>query len=211
VYSDSDIDVVELEAHRNETGSILGFKGTKTMSNTLEALELDCDILVPAALEAQITEENAGRIKAKIIAEAANGPTTNRADRLLTEAGALVIPDAFINAGGVTVSYFEWLRNLSHVRFGRMSKRFEQRTAESILQSVETLTGKTFAEDVIRRLAAGANEEDLVNSGLEETMIYAYQEIREYAKRHETDLRTAAFINAIDKVVVSYRMMGIFP
>jgi glutamate dehydrogenase (NAD(P)+) len=211
IVSDNGIDIDELKKHQNETGSILGFKNTKKLDDTSEALELDCDILIPAALEAQITEDNVSRIKAKIIAEAANGPTTNRADRILTDAGRLVIPDAYVNAGGVTVSYFEWLRNLSHVRFGRMSKRFEQRTAESILKSIETLTGKTFAEDVFTRVAAGANEEDLVNSGLEETMIYAYQEIRDYAKKYNTDLRTASFINAIDKIVVSYRMMGIFP
>lgn len=208
---DSELDVDEVFNHRKETGSILNFKNARNVEDTRSALEMDCDILVPAALEGQLTEENAPRIKAKIVAEAANGPTTVEADRILNEAGKLVVPDAYVNAGGVTVSYFEWLRNLSHVRFGRMSKRFEQQSATNILRSVETLTGRTFAEEVITSVAAGANEEDLVRSGLEETMINAYQEIREYSKRYETDLRTGAFITAIDKIVATYGQMGIFP
>lgn len=208
---DNELDVDEVFAHRKETGSILNFKSARNVEDTRSALEMDCDVLVPAALEGQLTAENAPRIQAKIIAEAANGPTTTEADRILTEAGKLVVPDAYVNAGGVTVSYFEWLRNLSHVRFGRMNKRFEQQSATSILRSVETLTGRTFAEDVITSVAAGANEEDLVRSGLEETMVNAYQEINEYSKRYETDMRTGAFISAIDKIVATYGQMGIFP
>ncbi|MFW5955542.1 MAG: Glu/Leu/Phe/Val family dehydrogenase [Rhodothermales bacterium] len=211
IHDPDGLDIDELMAHRQETGSILNYRNAANLSDTRKALELDCDILVPAALEAQLTQENAGSIKAKIIAEAANGPTTTAADRILAERDVLVLPDAFINAGGVTVSYFEWLRNLSHVRFGRMNKRFEEKSAKNILHAVETLTGKSFAEDVFSKTAAGANEEDLVNSGLEETMVFAYHEIRDYANRYRTDLRTAAFISAIDKIVVMYRQMGIFP
>lgn len=211
IHDEKGLDVEEVAKHRRETGSILNYKNATNIEDTRAALELDCDILVPAALEAQITEENAPRIKARIVAEAANGPTTTAADRILSDAGRLVIPDAYVNAGGVTVSYFEWLRNLSHVRFGRMSKRFEEQSASNILQAVERLTGKSFAENVFNKVAAGANEEDLVASGLEETMIYAYNEIREYRDRYNTDLRTAAFVCAIDKIVVTYRQMGIFP
>ncbi len=211
IYDENGLDVHDVFMHRNETGSILNYKSATNVADTRAALEMECDILVPAALESQLTEENAPRIKAKIIAEAANGPTTTAADRILTDAGKLVLPDAYVNAGGVTVSYFEWLRNLSHVRFGRMSKRFEEQSAASILRSVETLTGKNFAENVFNRVAAGGSEEDLVRSGLEETMVYAYNEIRELSNRYKTDLRTAAFINAIDKIVVTYRQMGIFP
>ena len=111
----------------------------------------------------------------------------------------------------MTVSYFEWLRNLSHVRFGRMSKRFEKRSAERILRSVEELTGDRFPEQVYEDVATGASEADLVNSGLEETMVYAYKEIRNIADREAVDLRTAAFINAIDKIGVAYGVLGIFP
>lgn len=211
IHAPTGIDVDDLLAHRKETGTILNFKNATNISDNAAALELECEILVPAALEAQIHRGNVSSIQAKIIAEGANGPTTNEADRVLVEAGKLIIPDAYINAGGVTVSYFEWLRNLSHVRFGRMNKRFEERSAANILRSVEHLTGKSFAENVFSQVAAGANEEDLVNSGLEETMVFAYNEIRDYAKRLQTDLRTAAFASSIDKIAVMYRQMGIFP
>ena len=122
-----------------------------------------------------------------------------------------MLPDVYLNAGGVTVSYFEWLKNLSHVRFGRMEKRFDQSMITKILNSVEGLTGKKFEEALFKSVATGAGEEDLVNSGLEETMFEAYNQIREVAKTHNTDLRTAAFVNAINKVAVSYMEMGIFP
>lgn len=211
IHDPDGLDVDAVINHRAETGSILDYKNATNLPDTRGALEIDCDILIPAALERQLTEENAPRIQAKIIAEAANGPTTAAADRIFADANKLVIPDAFINAGGVTVSYFEWLRNLSHVRFGRMNKRFEQKSAANILRSVEQLTGKSFAENVFNQVAAGANEEDLVSSGLEETMVFAYNEIREYGERYRTDMRTAAFVAAIDKIVVMYRQMGIFP
>ena len=174
-------------------------------------LTYPCDILVPAALEGQITKDNAGDIKAKIIGEGANGPTTADADAILLNNGHLILPDLFLNAGGVTVSYFEWLRNLSHVRFGRMNRRFEQTTASNILGAVERLTGMTFASADRTSVAVGATEVDLVNSGLEETMIQAYDEIRAIAKAKNIDLRTAAFVNAIDKIAKSYTEMGIWP
>src|SRR5690606_5546414 len=114
-----------LQNHRIETGSILGFKGTKDITNSISMLEMECDILVPAALENQITEENAPRIKAKIIGEAANGPISRAAEKMLVEAGKFIIPDIYLNAGGVTVSYFEWLKNLSRVSFGKIDKRYD--------------------------------------------------------------------------------------
>lgn len=120
VRSDSKLDISALKEHVTKTGSIRGFEGAETFENSAEGLELDCDILIPAALERQIHEGNAGRIKAKIIGEAANGPTTPEAERILEKNGAVVIPDIYLNAGGVVVSYFEWLKNLSHVRFGRL-------------------------------------------------------------------------------------------
>ncbi|MEX0747211.1 MAG: Glu/Leu/Phe/Val dehydrogenase, partial [Rhodothermales bacterium] len=197
--------------YRQERGSLLGYPGAEDVASSLMALELDCDILVPAALEQQITVRNARAIKAMIIAEAANGPITADADQMLLEAGKFILPDLFLNAGGVTVSYFEWLRNLSHVRFGRLSKRFEQGVQERLIHAVEGMTGHKFSAEVLRDLAHGADEIDLVNSGLEETMITAYNEVREVAIRHETDLRTAAFISSINKIAVLYMEMGIFP
>src|SRR5262249_36042848 len=135
------------------------------------------------------------------------------ADEILSQAGVMVIPDAYINAGGVTVSYFEWVKNLGHVRFGRMQKRFEQGAYSRLLEAVEGVTGRQFTAAEAERLTHSASEEDLVNSGLEETMVGAYHPIRETWKQHagKLDLRTAALIVAINKVAVSYEQLGIFP
>ncbi|HEX3274545.1 MAG TPA: Glu/Leu/Phe/Val dehydrogenase [Gemmatimonadales bacterium] len=207
---------IDLEAvldHRRANGSMRDFPGGTRLARREDALELDCDILIPAALERQITAENAPRIKAKIVVEAANGPTTPEADEILARRGVMVIPDAYINAGGVTVSYFEWVKNLGHVRFGRMQKRFEQGAYARLLSAVESVTGRTFTDEEVARVTQGASEEDLVTSGLEETMMGAYHPIRaEWKRRGGTvDLRTAAMIVAIDKVALSYEQLGIFP
>ena len=215
IYNPDGLNLENVVAHRSRTKSILDFPDARNIENTAEALELPCDILVPAALEGQIRKDNAPRIQAKIIAEAANGPVTAGADAILNEQGCLIIPDVFLNAGGVTVSYFEWLRNLSHVRHGRMSRRYEEHSARQILEVMQSLLGQQFSadqfSDMITRVVHGASEEDLVNSGLEDTMVLAYQEVRELARKHDTDMRTAAFISAIDKVATSYLQMGIFP
>ena len=207
------IDVAKVLAWRDERKTFKDFPGATALARREDALELDCDILIPAALERQITEENAPRIKAKIVVEAANGPTTQEADAILAQRKVMVVPDAFINAGGVTVSYFEWVKNLGHVRFGRMQKRFEQGAFERMLGAVEGVTGRSFSPEQREALTHGAGEEDLVNSGLEETMIGAYHPIRETWRRHggKADLRTAAMIVAIDKIALSYEQLGIFP
>ena len=213
IHNPRGLDLEKVVAHRKATGSCLNYPGATNISPSLAALELDCDILVPAALERQITAENAPNIKAKIIAEGANGPTTNEADAILQQRGVLVLPDLYLNAGGVTVSYFEWLKNLSHVRFGRMEKRFDESFARGLIGGVERLTGKSLELDEKAQLTHGADEIDLVNSGLEETMIGAYQGVREtkMALGKSVDLRSAAMATAIDKVAVIYREMGIFP
>ena len=211
IYNPDGLQIDKVMAHRKETGSILGFPGASDLRRSIDALELPCDILVPAALENQITAENAQRVQAKIIAEAANGPSTAEASEELSNKGILVIPDMYLNAGGVTVSYFEWVKNLSHVRFGRLEKRFEERSNRKLLAAVEGLTGQRFNEEQLREYAAGPSEEDLVNSGLEETMVNAYAEIHDIARRHRCDLRTGAFICSIDKIVVAYSDLGIFP
>ncbi len=213
IYNPNGLDVDLVQEHRKESGSILNFPGAKNFKNNLDALEYECDILVPAALERQITKANAPKIKAKIVAEAANGPTTAAAADILREKGTFIIPDMYLNAGGVTVSYFEWLKNLSHVRFGRISKRFEEASNRALLSTVERLTGKELSLEEKNYIAHGADEKDLVNSGLEETMINAYDDIRELSLRTEgvDDFRTAAFICAINKVAVSYMQLGIFP
>jgi glutamate dehydrogenase (NAD(P)+) len=207
------IDVGTLMQHRRDTESILDFPGATNLDHRDLGLEVDCDILIPAALENAITMDNVDRISTKIIAEAANGPTSSEASDTLFERGVLVLPDAYINAGGVTVSYFEWLKNLEHVRFGRMEKRFEESSSRRLLAAIEGATGRSFSDQEIASFAKGAEEIDLVNSGLEETMIEAYHGIRDIFKRHDgkVDLRTASMIDAIDKIALSYSDRGIFP
>ena len=213
IYNPKGLDLDAVVKHRKETGSILKFPGATDVPNSLEALELDCDILIPAALEEQITQSNAPRIKAKIIGEGANGPTTVDAEEILLKKGVMVIPDMYLNAGGVTVSYFEWLKNLSHVRFGRMDKRFEHSAFDKMLRAVEESTGRSFKEHERVAITKGPDEIDLVNSGLEETMTGAYNQIRDIKKSNPKipDLRTAAFLNAIEKIATAYMELGIFP
>jgi glutamate dehydrogenase (NAD(P)+) len=213
IYDAKGLAVDKVMAHRKKTGSLAGYPGAKFIKKSAEALELDCDILIPAALENVINGENAPRVKAMIIGEAANGPLTPEADAVFIKKGAIVVPDMYINAGGVTVSYFEWLKNLSHVRYGRLEKRFSENTNLAIIEKVENMTGKklTAAEKAV--LSHGPDEVDLVHSGLEDTMIGSYHEIRDVwmANKKIPDMRTAAFVVAINKVGVSYTELGIFP
>ncbi|MCH2042953.1 MAG: Glu/Leu/Phe/Val dehydrogenase [Saprospiraceae bacterium] len=213
IYKEDGIDMDTLLAFRKETGSIMGFPGSTSLEHRGSALELECDILVPAALENQINIDNAANVKAKIIAEAANGPVTPEAEEILLERGCLIIPDMYINAGGVTVSYFEWLKNLSHIRFGRMQKRFDGNRYEKLIDLVAQLTGKEIGDIERNVLANGADEIDLVRSGLEETMVVAYQGIRKTWQENENipDLRTAAFVYSIRKIGSDYMTLGIWP
>lgn len=213
IYSADGIDIHALMKHRKATGSLLNFPGAENLKRREDALELECDILVPAALENQINAENASRIKAKIIGEAANGPVTPEAEAILLEKGIIIVPDIYLNAGGVTVSYFEWIKNLSHMRFGRLEKRFDHARFENLVDMVERTTGKTIGETERNIISRGADEIDLVRSGLEETMVEAYHEIREIWKGNDkiADLRTAAFVCAIRKIGHDYINLGIFP
>ncbi|MBA3829745.1 MAG: Glu/Leu/Phe/Val dehydrogenase [Taibaiella sp.] len=212
IYSEKGIDIYKVVEHRKATGSILDFPGVTNIKNSADTLEQECDILIPAALENVINAGNAARIKAKIIGEGANGPLTPDADEILHKKGAIVVPDMYLNAGGVTVSYFEWLKNLSHVRFGRMDKRFSENQNSLILQTVEGLTGKRANDTERTMILHGPDEADLVYSGLEDTMIGSYHEIRDILNSRDiSDMRTAAFVCAIDKVGVSYEELGIFP
>ena len=213
IYNAEGLNEEEVFQHRKKTGSILNFPGAKNIEKSAEALELECDILIPAALENVIDRNNAPRIKAKIIGEAANGPLTPEADDILAGKGILVIPDMYLNAGGVTVSYFEWLKNLSHVRYGRLEKRFTENANINILHQIEELTGKKVTESEKEIIAHGPDEIDLVHSGLEETMINATREIMDIWKANPSipDMRTAAYVCAINKVGTSYAELGIFP
>lgn len=213
IYNADGLNEDEVFLHRKKTGSILNFPGATNLATSTDALELECDILIPAALENVINAENAPRVKAKIIGEAANGPLTPEADEIFAAKGILVVPDMYLNAGGVTVSYFEWLKNLSHVRYGRMEKRFTENMNNHILGQIEGLTGKQVNDKERSFILHGPEEVDLVHSGLEETMITATREIMEIWKSNPDipDMRTAAYVCAINKVGTSYSELGIFP
>jgi glutamate dehydrogenase (NAD(P)+) len=213
IYLESGINIEKLLKIRQETGSILNYPGATILqqADRNKILEMPCDILVPAALENQITIENASRIQAKIIGEAANGPISSAAEEVLLKKGILIVPDVFLNAGGVTVSYFEWLKNLSHMRFGRMEKRFNQTSQERMLHVIEDLTGRKIDPEVLRKVARGADEVDLVRSGLEETMSRSYGFIHEFQHKHNIDMRTASFAYAIKLIGDDYQNLGIFP
>ncbi len=213
VYSPEGLNEEDVFQHRKAKGTILNFPGSKNLAINTDALELECDILIPAALENVINGQNAPRVKAKIVGEAANGPLTPEADEIFIAKGILVVPDMYLNAGGVTVSYFEWLKNLSHVRYGRLEKRFTENMNKHIIGQIEELTGKNVDSKEKVFIEHGADEIDLVHSGLEETMVNATREIMDIWKSNPEipDMRTAAYVSAINKVATSYAELGIFP
>ena len=213
IYNENGLDVEAVFQHRKKTGSILDFPGAANFSKNTDALEAPCDILIPAALENVINAENADRVQAKIIGEAANGPLTPEADEILVNKGTLVVPDIYLNAGGVTVSYFEWLKNLSHVSYGRLERRFMENQYANIVSQLEEMTGNKISDEQKKLIVHGPDEIDLVRSGLEDTMIKATKEILDCWKQNPTiiDMRTAAFVVAINKVGTSYLELGIFP
>ncbi len=206
------LDVDAVLKHRQTTGSILDFPGAENVSIAADLLEYPCDVLIPAALENQITASNAARIQAKIIAEAANGPVDFDGEAILRERGIWMIPDVYLNAGGVTVSYFEWLKNKAGVSFERMMSRHEEVVKEDILSELERLTGAKVPDQRRKSLISGPGEETIVNTALEQTMTRAYNKIRALWKERELpDMRTAAFLYAILRVAESYKHHGIFP
>jgi glutamate dehydrogenase (NAD(P)+) len=211
VYNEDGLNEEDVFQFKKKNGSIKNYPGGKHINTSEEALELDCDILIPAALENVINGENAPRITAKIIGEGANGPLTPEADEVFIQKGTLVVPDMYLNAGGVTVSYFEWLKNLSHVRYGRMEKRFTENLNAHILGTIEELTSKKVSAREREFIMHGPEEADLVYSGLEETMITATHEIMNTWKSNPKipDMRTAAYVVAINKVATSYAELGI--
>jgi glutamate dehydrogenase (NAD(P)+) len=216
VMSDAGLDIEALRGWMVQTGGIKDFPGATYRPDGAAALELDCDLLIPAALEGVINLGNADRIRAPLIIEAANGPITAGADAILRDKGCVIIPDLYANAGGVTVSYFEWVKNLSHIRFGRMQRRNEEAHALLLVDELERLSadrglGWELSPDFKKRFLQGADELALVRSGLDDTMRTAYQSMREVWNRDARvkDLRTAAYIVAIERVAASYRAKGL--
>lgn len=210
IMSDQGLPVEQVAAHRREHGGVKGFPGATYVDDGHRVLEAECDILIPAALEGQITADNAGRIHAPLIAEAANGPITTAADEILRAAGKVMIPDVYLNAGGVVVSYFEWIKNISHIRFGRLARRFDEARNEQAIEIIEQMLGKSVPATLQDKFIRGGEEIDLIRSGLDDTMRLAYQQIRDvmHARKEITDLRTAAFVVAIEKVAQTYMEMG---
>ncbi len=211
IVSEKGLSVEEVSKYKQETGGVKGFPGADYVENGNTVLEADCDLLIPAALEGQITLENAPRIRAPLIAEAANGPVTFEADNYLREHGKIIIPDAYVNAGGVTVSYFEWIKNLSHIKFGRLDRRHEEMRGQNVMDAIEDATGKRIPDAFRSKLSKGPDEIDLVRSGLDDTMREAYQHIREIYRTKDDvpDLRTASFALAIRRISQAYLEMGL--
>ena len=216
VVNDQGIDIEALKAHLAASkGSVVGFAGGTVIAESAAALELPCDILIPAAMEGVIHKGNAARIQAPLILEAANGPVTFGADEILRQKGTVIIPDLYANAGGVTVSYFEWVKNLSHIRFGRMQRRAEEARSRLLVEELERLSsdkglGWSLASDFKERFLQGSDELALVRSGLDDTMRGAYQAMRaEWTARPGIDLRVAAYIVSINRVAQTYRSKGL--
>ena len=208
--------VDEVREHIVDKGGLKGFPGAEYVEDGAKVLEEECDILIPAALEGVIHRGNAAQIKAPLVIEAANGPVTFSADEILRQKGCVVIPDMYANAGGVTVSYFEWVKNLSHIRFGRMERRAEEARHRELVEELERLsadegTGWTLGAEFKARYLRGAGELELVRSGLDDTMRGAYQSMREawHVRDDVDDLRTAAFLVSIGRVADSYRSKGL--
>jgi glutamate dehydrogenase (NAD(P)+) len=207
------IDLDALDAYLAEEGTVQNFPGATTHEPPAGVLEYPCDVLVPAATENVVTRDNADRLRCKVLAEAANGPTTPAAEERLLANGVLVLPDVYLNAGGVTVSYFEWVKNMNHIRYGRMGKRLEAARGTQMVHAIERATGTQFERADLNLFLSGADEIDIVRSGLEGTMVDAYREVRAAYKRTRRlrDLRTAAYAVAINKVATAYEHLGIFP
>jgi glutamate dehydrogenase (NAD(P)+) len=212
LYDEQGLPIDEVQQHLCRSGGVKDFPGPAFHDDWRKGLELECDILIPAAIESVIHEGNAKNIKCNLLVEAANGPVTFEADHLLRQRGITILPDAYINAGGVVVSYFEWIRNLSHIRFGRLERRFDETWGQHIISALESLTGGTVPDWMRAEIVHGADELDLVRSGLDDTMRLAWQSIRETLARNTKigDYRTAAFAVALEKISRSYLDLGAY-
>lgn len=211
IVDENGINVEELKHWVTKTGGVKGYAVGKYIEDGTSVLEHECDILVPAAIEGAINGGNAEHIKTKLILEAANGPCTANADAILRQKGVVIIPDMYANAGGVTVSYFEWVKNLSHIRFGRMQRREEEKRNTLLISELERTMGQPLAESFKARFAQGAGELDLVRSGLDDTMRETYERMREKMMTNPKieDLRVAGYVCAVEDVAMSYRSLGL--
>lgn len=212
IFRESGLPVEDAYRYKVEHKTLKGFPDAAFEKEGHKGLEMECDILIPAALEGQITRHNADRIKARVVAEGANGPVTYEADRIMRKRGIFILPDIYVNAGGVIVSYFEWVRNLSHIRLGRIQRRYEEVRSEQLVDLMEKVTGKEINGEIRYSLISGANEIDLVRSGLDDAMRVTYQEMRaiRMGEDKDLDLRTAAYVIAIGRIMRTYIDVGVF-
>ncbi|WP_354098394.1 Glu/Leu/Phe/Val dehydrogenase [Bradyrhizobium sp. S3.2.12] len=205
------LSIESLKRHQRQTGSILGFPGATSAAGDMSGIELACDVLIPAATENAIHSENAGRIKAHLVVEAANGPVTFEADKILRSRGIIILPDLYVNAGGVVVSYFEWVKNLTHIPFGLMERRRRERRNQTIATALERMTGKQFPSDMRDEFLEGGAEIDLVRSGLEDVMRSTWARIADLIEERPElgDYRTAAYVASIRQIAQAYEAIGI--
>ena len=210
------LNVEKVYQHLIEFGNLSECSEGTYSSETKNALEQDCDIIIPAAIEGVINAENADKIKTSLIIEAANGPITAAADEILNKKGVVIIPDMYANAGGVTVSYFEWVKNLSHIRFGRMRRRQEETRNNLLVKELNRILKDSglntkLSDDFVSKYSEGAREIDLVRSGLDDTMVNAYQAISEiWNSREDIDsLRLAAYLLSIERIASTYHAKGL--
>ena len=211
IVNENGIDIEDLKYFITKNGGVRGYSHGTYVEDGISILEHDCDILIPAAIEGSINAGNADRIKAKLIVEAANGPVTANADSILRDKGVVIIPDMYANAGGVTVSYFEWVKNLTHIRFGRLQRREEEKRNSALVAELERSLGATLSADFKKRFSQGSREIDLVRSGLDDTMRDAYDRMRDAKENHPKiqDLRTAAYFCSLSDIAKSYQSLGL--
>ncbi|KAJ5073894.1 glutamate dehydrogenase 1 [Anaeramoeba ignava] len=211
VYNPDGLDIDKLYEYKKANGTLLGFYGAEDILNPDDVMFKPADILIPASVALQITKENCDKIQARVICEAADAACTYDASFLLEKRGVLVIPDIYANCGGVVISYVEWLKNLSHVKFGRMTEKWEEYNNTRLLNFLEQKFQKTFSPDERETVIHGATEKDLVLSGLEQAMMMSFQDIHEVAKKYKVNLRLAAYIHGISKIASTYLSLGVWP
>ena len=209
IISKDGIDIEKAKKFFDKKGTLNGFPNSKYIKDGSLILNKECDILIPAAREGVITKSNANLIKAKLIVEAANGPITYKADSILKRKNIFIIPDVLANAGGVAVSYFEWVKNIRHIRFGRLEKRKNILQFNQLIEAIESMTGKEMHKKYKQDFHEGINEIDLVRSGLDDMMIDGFQQVKDVAINNKLDFRTAAFKLAIDKIAMTYDYIGL--
>ena len=211
IYNEDGINVEHAKKYFTKHNSFENYPKATFIKDSSLLLKRKCDILIPAARENVITEKNAEDISAKLIVEAANGPISYKGNQILNRKKIFVIPDILANGGGVAVSYFEWVKNLRHIRFGRLEKRRNQIQLNNLIEAIESMTGKTMPAKYKSNFHNGIEEIDLIRSGLDDMMIDGFQNVKkEFLKTDKIpDFRTAAFKAAIEKIALSYDFIGL--